>query len=60
MDGKILKPIGKAGVSGNYGRFNSPDATQGRWNQYANARGRRDAYRRAETRCRRSWSSRCR
>jgi peptide/nickel transport system substrate-binding protein len=36
MDGKILKPIGKAGVSGNYGRFNSPDATKA-LDQYANA-----------------------
>ncbi|MEU0093576.1 ABC transporter substrate-binding protein [Kribbella sp. NPDC006257] len=36
MDGKILKPIGKAGVSGNYGRFNSPDATKA-LDAYANA-----------------------
>jgi peptide/nickel transport system substrate-binding protein len=36
MDGKILKPIGKAGVSGNYGRFNSPEATKA-LDQYANA-----------------------
>lgn len=28
MDGKILKPIGKGGVAGNYGRFNSPEATK--------------------------------
>jgi peptide/nickel transport system substrate-binding protein len=36
MDGKILKPVGKGGVSGNYGRFNSPDATKA-LDQYANA-----------------------
>ncbi|TDW19500.1 ABC transporter substrate-binding protein [Kribbella kalugense] len=36
MDGKILKPVGKAGVSGNYGRFNSPEATKA-LDQYANA-----------------------
>lgn len=27
MDGAILKPVGTSGVAGNYGRFNSPDAT---------------------------------
>jgi len=27
MDGKILKPVGTGGVAGNYGRFNSPQAT---------------------------------
>ncbi|MBP2350584.1 peptide/nickel transport system substrate-binding protein [Kribbella aluminosa] len=36
MDGKILKPVGKGGVSGNYGRFNSPEATKA-LDQYANA-----------------------
>ncbi len=36
MDGKILKPIGKAGVSGNFGRFNSPEATKA-LDAYANA-----------------------
>lgn len=36
MDGKILKPIGKGGVSGNYGRFNSPEATKA-LDAYANA-----------------------
>jgi peptide/nickel transport system substrate-binding protein len=36
MDGKILKPVGKGGVSGNYGRFNSPEATKA-LEQYANA-----------------------
>ncbi|MEU4194946.1 ABC transporter substrate-binding protein [Kribbella sp. NPDC026611] len=36
MDGKILKPVGTGGVSGNYGRFNSPEATTA-LNQYANA-----------------------
>jgi peptide/nickel transport system substrate-binding protein len=36
MDGKILKPVGKGGVSGNYGRFNSPEATTA-LDQYANA-----------------------
>lgn len=28
MDGKILKPVGTGGVSGNYGRFNYPPATK--------------------------------
>jgi peptide/nickel transport system substrate-binding protein len=36
MDGKILKPVGKGGVSGNYGRFNSPEATKA-LDSYANA-----------------------
>jgi len=27
MDGALLKPVGTSGVGGNYGRFNSPDAT---------------------------------
>ncbi|MFG1912667.1 ABC transporter substrate-binding protein [Kribbella sp. NPDC048928] len=36
MDGKLLKPVGKGGVSGNYGRFNSPEATKA-LDQYANA-----------------------
>jgi peptide/nickel transport system substrate-binding protein len=36
MDGKILKPVGTGGVSGNYGRFNSPEATKA-LDQYANA-----------------------
>ena len=36
MDGKILKPVGKGGVSGNYGRFNSPEATK-ELDEYANA-----------------------
>ncbi|MGW6279530.1 ABC transporter substrate-binding protein [Kribbella sp. NPDC055071] len=36
MDGKILKPVGKGGVSGNYGRFNSPEATKA-LDEYANA-----------------------
>jgi len=36
MDGKILKPVGKGGVSGNYGRFNSPEATKA-LEEYANA-----------------------
>jgi peptide/nickel transport system substrate-binding protein len=27
MDGSILKPVGKGGVLGNYGRFNNPEAT---------------------------------
>ncbi|MFI5731776.1 ABC transporter substrate-binding protein [Kribbella sp. NPDC051587] len=36
MDGKIMKPIGKGGSSGNYGRFNSPEATKA-LDQYANA-----------------------
>jgi peptide/nickel transport system substrate-binding protein len=37
MDGKILKPVGKGGVSGNYGRFNSPEATKA-LDEYANAK----------------------
>ena len=36
MDGDILKPVGTGGVSGNYGRFNSPEATAA-LKQYANA-----------------------
>jgi len=36
MDGKILKPVGKGGVSGNYGRFNNPEATKA-LDAYANA-----------------------
>jgi peptide/nickel transport system substrate-binding protein len=36
MDGKILKPIGKGGVSGNYGRYNNPEATKA-LDAYANA-----------------------
>lgn len=36
MDGKILKPVGKGQVSGNYGRFSSPEATEA-LEQYANA-----------------------
>jgi peptide/nickel transport system substrate-binding protein len=36
MDGKILKPVGKGGVSGNYGRFSSPEATKA-LDEYANA-----------------------
>ena len=36
MDGKILKPVGKGGVSGNYGRFNSPEATKA-LDEHANA-----------------------
>ncbi|GAA0618874.1 ABC transporter substrate-binding protein [Kribbella sandramycini] len=36
MDGKILKPVGKGGISGNYGRFSSPEATQ-LLDTYANA-----------------------
>jgi peptide/nickel transport system substrate-binding protein len=36
MDGAILKPIGTGGVSGNYGRFNSPEATKA-LADYANA-----------------------
>jgi len=37
MDGKILKPVGTGGVSGNYGRFNSPEATKA-LDEYANAK----------------------
>lgn len=36
MDGSILKPVGTGGVSGNYGRFNSPEATKA-LQDYANA-----------------------
>jgi peptide/nickel transport system substrate-binding protein len=36
MDGAALVPIGQAANSGNYGRFNSPDATAA-LQQYANA-----------------------
>lgn len=36
MDGAILKPIGTGGVNGNYGRFQSPEATTA-LNQYATA-----------------------
>jgi peptide/nickel transport system substrate-binding protein len=36
MDGSILKPIGTGGVSGNSGRFQSPEATA-TLQQYANA-----------------------
>jgi peptide/nickel transport system substrate-binding protein len=36
MDGKILKPVGKGGVSGNYGRFNNAEATKA-LDEYANA-----------------------
>jgi peptide/nickel transport system substrate-binding protein len=36
MNGKILKPVGTGGVAGNYGRFNSPEATAA-IEQYANA-----------------------
>lgn len=36
MDGKLLKPVGTPGVAGNYGRFDSPEATQA-LQQYANA-----------------------
>jgi peptide/nickel transport system substrate-binding protein len=36
MDGKILKPVGKGGVSGNYGRYNNPEATKA-LDAYANA-----------------------
>jgi peptide/nickel transport system substrate-binding protein len=36
MDGKILKPVGKGGVSGNYGRFNNAEATKA-LDAYANA-----------------------
>ena len=36
MDGAILKPVGTSGVSGNYGRFKSEEATKA-LNDYANA-----------------------
>jgi peptide/nickel transport system substrate-binding protein len=36
MDGSIFKPIGTGSVSGNYGRFQSPEATAA-LQQYANA-----------------------
>nr|MDT0656674.1 ABC transporter substrate-binding protein [Micromonospora sp. DSM 115978] len=36
MDGKILRPIGQGGASGNFGRFESPAATTA-LEQYANA-----------------------
>ncbi|MGC4939474.1 ABC transporter substrate-binding protein [Kribbella sp. DT2] len=36
MDGKILKPVGKGGVSGNYGRYDNPEATKA-LDAYANA-----------------------
>ena len=36
MDGAILKPVGTGGVAGNYGRFNSPEATTA-LQEYANA-----------------------
>jgi peptide/nickel transport system substrate-binding protein len=36
MDGAIWKPVGTPGVSGNYGRFKSDDATKA-LNDYANA-----------------------
>jgi len=36
MNGKILKPVGTGGVAGNYGRFNSPEATAA-IQAYANA-----------------------
>ncbi|MFC0628991.1 ABC transporter substrate-binding protein [Kribbella deserti] len=36
MDGKIYKPIGKGGVSGNYGRFKNAEATKA-LDEYANA-----------------------
>jgi peptide/nickel transport system substrate-binding protein len=36
MDGTILKPVGTGKVAGNYGRFNSPEATAA-LQQYANA-----------------------
>lgn len=36
MDGSILKPVGTGGVAGNYGRFNSPEATAA-LQAYANA-----------------------
>ena len=43
----MLKPIGTGGVSGNYGRFNSPEATEA-LKAYANADRRRGPHRRAE------------
>ncbi|QFZ17946.1 ABC transporter substrate-binding protein [Saccharothrix syringae] len=36
MDGALFKPIGQAGVNGNYGRYENPEATQ-LLNEYANA-----------------------
>ena len=36
MNGAILKPVGTGGVAGNYGRFNSPEATKA-LQEYANA-----------------------
>jgi peptide/nickel transport system substrate-binding protein len=36
MDGTLLKPIGKASTAGNFGRFNSPEATAA-LKAYANA-----------------------
>ncbi len=36
MNGDLLKPIGTAGVAGNYGRYNNPDATAA-LKSYANA-----------------------
>ena len=36
MDGKLLKPLGTASPGGNFGRFNSPEATKA-LNDYANA-----------------------
>lgn len=36
MNGKILKPVGTGGVAGNYGRFDSPEATAA-IETYANA-----------------------
>lgn len=36
MDGRILKPVGTGGASGNYGRFNNPEATNA-LEAYANA-----------------------
>ncbi|WP_328991896.1 ABC transporter substrate-binding protein [Kribbella sp. NBC_01245] len=36
MDGKIYKPLGKGGVSGNYGRFQNAEATKA-LDEYANA-----------------------
>jgi peptide/nickel transport system substrate-binding protein len=36
MDGTLLKPVGTGGTAGNYGRFDSPEATAA-LQQYANA-----------------------
>jgi peptide/nickel transport system substrate-binding protein len=36
MDGKLLKPVGTASPGGNFGRFDSPEATKA-LNDYANA-----------------------